>query len=71
MTEQPSRIDLDDDADTAERARKLDITRDQPADAIKAVGDLAADVELHLKGTRASTNPDVAEQAAVGGNRPS
>ena len=70
MTEQALKIDLADNAKAARWARELDVTREQLAEAIDAVGNLAADVELHLKGSRASTNADVANQTAVGGDLP-
>lgn len=39
-------------------ATKLDATESQVIDAIAAVGELATDVEMHLKGTRSTTNSD-------------
>jgi hypothetical protein len=38
--------------------KKLDTTEDQLREAIAAVGDKATDVEMHLKGTRSTTNSD-------------
>lgn len=49
------RIDLDDDADVQAWARRLDASPEQIRDAVQAVGERADDVELHLKGSRAST----------------
>lgn len=44
-------------------AEKLDATVTQIRDAVAAVGNNPADVELHLKGSRSSTNSErVAEQ---------
>lgn len=61
------RIDLDDPAALDDWARRLDTTADQLRDAVAAVGDRAADVELHLKGSRSTTNADrVDEQAGRG-----
>ena len=39
-------------------ARKLQVTPDQLREAIRAVGSLASDVELHLKCSRSTTNAD-------------
>lgn len=54
---QPDRIEQDEQA--LERwAKKLDATPEQLREAIEAVGDKAADVEMHLKGARSTTNSD-------------
>ncbi|MFS2047363.1 DUF2934 domain-containing protein [Variovorax sp. Varisp41] len=42
----------------AELARKLDATPEQVEEAIRAVGPNASDIELHLKGTRSTTNAE-------------
>ena len=55
---QPDRINTDDKTATAQWAKKLDVTEMQLHDAVKAVGDKATDVEMHLKGTRSTTNAD-------------
>ena len=55
---QPDRIDLDDPQAAAHWARKLDATPEQLREAVDAVGDKAADVEMHLKGARSTTNSD-------------
>jgi hypothetical protein len=55
---QPDRIDLQDEQELARWAKKLDATPEQLREAVQAVGDRAADVEMHLKGARASTNSD-------------
>jgi hypothetical protein len=55
---QPDRIDPNDEQELARWAKKLDTTPDQLRQAVQAVGDKAADVEMHLKGARASTNSD-------------
>ncbi|GAB3666042.1 DUF3606 domain-containing protein [Ramlibacter alkalitolerans] len=55
---QPDRIDPNDEQELARWAKKLDATPDQLRAAVQAVGDQAADVEMHLKGARASTNSD-------------
>jgi hypothetical protein len=55
---EPDRIDLDDEQATAAWAKRLDATPEQLREAVQAVGDKAADVEMHLKGARSSTNSD-------------
>jgi len=55
---EPDRIDINDEAACAHWARKLDSTEDQLREAVQAVGDKAADVEMHLKGSRSTTNSD-------------
>lgn len=55
---EPDRIEVD-DAQALERwAKKLDTTPQQLRDAVKAVGNRAADVEGHLKGVHSTTNSD-------------
>ena len=57
------RIDLDDDAGLREWARKFDATPEQLREAVGAVGDHPDDVEMHLKGSRSSSNSErVADQ---------
>lgn len=55
---EPDRIEIDDPKACAEWARKLDATEDQLREAVRAVGPKAADVEMHLKGARSTTNSD-------------
>lgn len=55
---QPDRIDMNDTAARAQWAKKLDTTESQLRDAVAAVGDVAADVEMHLKGSHSTTNAD-------------
>jgi len=55
---EPDRIDLNDAAATEQWARKLDVTKAQLREAVAAVGDVAADVEMHLKGSHSTTNAD-------------
>ena len=55
---QPDRIDLNDSAACAAWAKKLDASEAQIREAVAAVGDKAADVEMHLKGARSTTNAD-------------
>ena len=47
----------------AEWAEKLDTTPQQLRQAIATVGDRAADVEMHLKGSHSTTNADRVERA--------
>jgi hypothetical protein len=54
----PDRIAINDPAAIAEWVKKLDTTEDQLRDAIAKVGDKAADIEMHLKGTRSTTNAE-------------
>ena len=56
--QEPDRIDRGDTNDTAAWAKQLDGTPEQNKEAVSAVGDKAADVELHLKGTRSTTNAE-------------
>jgi lipase chaperone LimK len=55
---QPDRIDIQDEQEVARWAKKLDATPEQLREAVGAVGDKAADVEMHLKGARSTTNSD-------------
>ena len=56
--EEPDRIDMNDPSECAQWARKLDATQAQLRDAVAAVGNIAADVEMHLKGSHSTTNAD-------------
>lgn len=53
-----TRIDVSEDDQLRDWAKKLDSSPDQIREAVKAVGDQAADVEMHLKGSRSTTNAD-------------
>lgn len=55
---EPDRIDLQDEQALARWAQRLDATPEQLREAVRAVGDQAADVEMHLKGSRSSSNED-------------
>lgn len=55
---QPDRIDIDDEQATAAWAKRLDATPEELREAVRAVGDKAPDVELHLKGVRSTTNAE-------------
>ncbi len=59
----PDRIDVHSSASVSEWAKKLNVTDSQVIDAVAAVGDLASEVELHLKGTRSTTNEERVDQA--------
>lgn len=63
---QPDRIDTADAGACAEWAKKLDVSEEQLHDAVKAVGDRATDVEMHLKGTRSTTNADRIDELGAG-----
>lgn len=54
----PDRIELIDPFAAQVWAKKFNVSPEQLREAIEAVGDQAADVELHLKGSRSSTNAD-------------
>lgn len=61
----PDRIDLNSDSSVTDWAAKLDVTEAQLKEAVAAVGDRATDVEMHLKGSRSTTNVErVAEAGA-------
>jgi hypothetical protein len=52
------RIDVQDESALREWSKKLDATPDELKEAVAAVGDLASDVEMHLKGSRSSINSE-------------
>ncbi|MDQ0039578.1 DUF3606 domain-containing protein [Variovorax boronicumulans] len=58
------RIDRGDAGQVARWTREFDVTEAQLAEAIEAVGDKAADVELYLKGSRSTTNADKVDDAS-------
>lgn len=68
--DKPERIDLNDKARCEQWVRELNITHQQLREAVAAVGDNASDVEMHLKGSRATTTDDKVE-TALGRERPS
>jgi hypothetical protein len=58
------RIDVNSDQALSTWARKFDASAEQIREAVKAVGNHPDDVELHLKGSRSSSNSErVAKQA--------
>lgn len=64
----PARIDVNHEGELRDWARKFDATPEQIQEAVKAVGQQAADVEMHLKGTHATTNAD--QEARAEGRQP-
>lgn len=52
------RINVNQEHELRHWAKKLDATPEQIKEAVQAVGDRADKVELHLKGSRASSNAD-------------
>jgi hypothetical protein len=56
--QQSQNIDINNDQDLKEWSRKLDVSESQLKEAVEAVGTRAADVEDHLKGSRATTNSE-------------
>ncbi len=61
--QQPDRIDVEDAQSLTRWTRELDATEEQLRDAVAQVGNKAADIEMHLKGARSSTNVDRVQQA--------
>lgn len=55
---QPDRIEVNDEQALAQWAKKLDATPEQLREAVQAVGERVADVEMHLKGARSTSNSD-------------
>jgi len=60
---QIERIEIDEPRSVARWTKELSVTEAQLRDAVGKVGDIASDVEFHLKGSRSSTNEDVAGAA--------
>jgi len=60
------RIDVSDPKACAEWARKLDCSEAQLREAVKAVGDQAGAVEMHLHGVHSTTNSDRVHDADDG-----
>jgi hypothetical protein len=57
------RIDVNSDEALRIWAERLDVSPDQIREAVAKVGDRSSDVELHLKGSRSTTNDDRVEAA--------
>ena len=62
----PTRIDVQNESQLREWARKLDATPEQIKEAVAAVGSGASDVEEHLKGSRSTTNSERTREALRG-----
>lgn len=52
------RIDIAQPLELESWSKKLDATPAQLKEAVAAVGDLASEVEMHLKGSRSSSNSE-------------
>ena len=52
------RIDINDADALRHWSTKFDATAEQLKEAVAAVGDAASDVEMHLKGSRSSSNSE-------------
>ena len=50
------RINVNQDYELRDWAKKFNASPEQIKEAVNAVGDRAADVEMHLKGSRSSSN---------------
>ena len=61
-------IDVNDDANVRAWATKLDASPEQIREAVGAKGSKAADVEMHLKGSHATTNADQEARAESTGD---
>ena len=61
----PDHVDLNSDASLQEWAKKLAVTEAQLKEAVTAVGDRATDVEMHLKGSRSTTNVERVDEAGA------
>lgn len=58
MATEPSDPAMPDDAQMQRWADEFDATVEQIREAVAAVGPRQADIELHLKGSRSSSNSD-------------
>lgn len=63
------RINVHQDHELRHWAKRLDATPEQIKEAVQAVGDRADAVEMHLKGTRASTNAEREKRSEGKGER--
>ena len=59
-------IDIHSEEDLRQWSSKLDVSPEQLKEAVQAVGQRAADVEDHLKGSRATTNSERVHEALKG-----
>lgn len=62
-----NRINVHEDYELRDWATKFNASPEQIKEAVRAVGDRADDVEMHLKGSRASSN--ASSQAAATGRK--
>ncbi|AVS96508.1 hypothetical protein C8242_13250 [Paracidovorax avenae] len=62
----PDLVNLEDPDSVTRWVKELDTTESQLRDAVAQVGTKGADVEMHLKGARSSTNEDRMKQAPAG-----
>lgn len=70
-SQESQQIDIHSEQDLSEWSRKLDASPEQLKAAVQAVGPRAADVEDHLKGSRATTNSERVHEALKDGNESS
>ena len=63
------RINVNQDYELRDWAKKFDATPEQIKEAVQAVGDRADKVEMHLKGSRSSTNADRQIKSESGSER--
>ena len=59
------RIEIQDPFAAQVWAKKLNISGGQLREAIEAVGDRATDVEMHLKGSRSTSNAERVKQTSA------
>jgi hypothetical protein len=64
-------IDIHSEEDLRQWSKKFDVSPEQLQEAVQAVGQRAADVEDHLKGSRATTNSERVHDALKTGNESS
>jgi hypothetical protein len=64
------RINIHQDHELRDWARRFNATPQQIKDAVGRVGDRAADVEMDLKGTRSTTNAETGQQAGRASSSP-
>ena len=63
------RINVNEDYELRQWAKKFDATPEQIKEAVQAVGDRADKVEMHLKGSRSTQNADRVREAGSKGER--
>lgn len=60
-----TRININQDHELRDWAKKFNATPEQIREAVAAVGDQAEKVEMHLKGSHATTNSDQAQRGGA------